>query len=89
MFLSRSISKFTEDYSERIKKLKYELKTADAIVIGAGAGMSTSAEMAYDGERFEKTFSDFHEKYGIRTCIPAVFIRMIPWRNTGRGGAGR
>lgn len=73
MFLSRSISKFTEDYSERIKKLKYELKTADAIVIGAGAGMSTSAEMAYDGERFEKTFSDFHEKYGIQDMYSGGF----------------
>ena len=46
--------------------MKNELETSDAIVIGAGAGMSTSAGMTYDGERFEHYFSDFHKKYGIR-----------------------
>ena len=48
----------------------YSIETADAIVIGAGAGMSTSAGMHYDGERFERYFSDFHKKYGIRDMLP-------------------
>lgn len=64
---------FTENYSEQIQKLKNEIETADAIVIGAGAGMSTSAGMSYGGERFEKYFSDFHKKYGIRDMYSGGF----------------
>ena len=45
MFSRKVISTFTENYSEQIEKLKREMETADAIVIGAGAGMSTSAGM--------------------------------------------
>ena len=41
MFSRKVISTFTENYSEQIEKLKREMETADAIVIGAGAGMST------------------------------------------------
>lgn len=65
---------FTGNYSEQIQKLKDEMETADAIVIGAGAGMSTSAGMSYGGERFEKYFSDFHKKYGIRDMYSGGFF---------------
>lgn len=58
-------TKVKEDYRVQMERLKNEIETADAIVIGAGAGMSASAGMRYDGERFERYFSDFHEKYGI------------------------
>lgn len=64
---------FTGNYSEQIQKLKNEMETADAIVIGAGAGMSASAGMSYGGERFEKYFSDFHKKYGIRDMYSGGF----------------
>lgn len=64
---------FTGNYSDQIQKLKNEIKTADAIVIGAGAGMSTSAGMSYGGERFEKYFLDFHQKYGIRDMYSGGF----------------
>lgn len=64
---------FTGNYSEQIQKLKNEVETADAIVIGAGAGMSTSAGMSYSGERFEKYFSDFYKKYGIRDMYSGGF----------------
>lgn len=64
---------YTGNYSKQIQKLKNEMETADAIVIGAGAGMSTSAGMSYGGERFEKYFSDFHEKYGIRDMYSGGF----------------
>ena len=53
--------------------MKTEIETADAIIVGAGAGMSASAGMRYDGERFEKYFSDFHEKYGIRDIYSGGF----------------
>lgn len=49
----------TENYL-KVKKL---IKNADAIVIGAGAGLSTSAGYVYAGERFEKYFEDFEYKY--------------------------
>lgn len=73
MFLKRSISTFTGDYSEQTERLKYEIETADAILIGAGAGMSASAGMSYSGERFEKYFSDFQKKYGIRDMYSGGF----------------
>ena len=53
------------DYSAQIEWLRAALDAADAVVIGAGAGLSTSAGFTYSGERFERYFSDFAEKYGI------------------------
>ena len=50
---------------DNIAALKREIETADAIVIGAGAGLSTSAGLTYSGERFERYFSDFIRTYGI------------------------
>ncbi len=73
MFLRPSTYKSTETYSDNIARLKHELETADAIVIGAGAGLSASAGMSYSGERFEKYFSDFHRKYGITDMYSGGF----------------
>ena len=73
MFLRKPISIFTGNSSEQIETLKQEIETAGAIVIGAGAGMSTSAGMSYDGERFEKNFADFHKKYGIQDMYSGGF----------------
>lgn len=50
-------------YSENIKSLKEELEQAGAVLIGAGAGLSASAGFTYAGERFQKNFSEFEEKY--------------------------
>ena len=58
---------------EAIARLKTEIETADAIVIGAGAGLSTSAGFIYTGERFEKWFSDFIQTYGIRDMYAGGF----------------
>jgi len=57
--------KSTEIYWEQIKRLKETLEAADAIVIGAGSGLSASAGLTYSGERFKRLFSDFIEKYHI------------------------
>ena len=46
-----------------VEKLRDALAQADAVVIGAGAGLSTSAGFVYSGERFQKYFHDVAEKY--------------------------
>lgn len=51
------------EYDGKIEELKAALANADAVVIGAGAGLSTSAGFTYSGERFDRYFSDFAEKY--------------------------
>lgn len=73
MFLNKKITISTKDYLEQIYKLKLEIETADAIIIGAGAGMSTAAGFTYNGERFHKYFSDFHQKYGITDMYSGGF----------------
>ena len=56
--------KSTSDCSKIIDQLQAAISEADAIIIGAGAGLSASAGFIYAGERFEKHFSDFGKKYG-------------------------
>ena len=57
------ITKSTGSYSDNIKKLKETLARAGAVVIGAGAGLSTSAGFVYSGERFQRYFFDFASRY--------------------------
>ncbi len=73
MFSQRKIMKSTVVFSAEISRLKNEIETADAIVIGAGAGLSTAAGFTYSGERFEKYFSDFIEKYNFRDMYSGGF----------------
>lgn len=56
-----------------IERLKQALDQADAVMIGAGAGLSASAGLTYSGERFERNFGDFKEKYGIRDMYSGGF----------------
>ena len=56
-----------------ILRLKKALEEADAVFIGAGAGLSTSAGYIYTGERFAKYFSDFAEKYGFQDMYSGGF----------------
>lgn len=67
------MKKSTGIYSEQIHRLKNEIETADAILVGAGAGLSTAAGLAYSGERFEKYFADFRQKYGITDMYSGGF----------------
>lgn len=52
-----------ETDEQKLHRLKKALEEAETVVIGAGAGLSTSAGFTYSGERFEKYFSDFENKY--------------------------
>ena len=73
MFGRTRITKFTPDCSVQIQRLKTALDEADAVVIGAGAGLSTSAGFTYDGERFHKYFADFEAKYGFHDMYSGGF----------------
>ena len=57
----------------QIARLRRALDEADAVVIGAGAGLSTAAGFTYNGERFERYFSDFAEKYGFHDMYSGGF----------------
>ena len=57
--------KAVSTYEEQIERLRKTLSECDAVVIGAGSGLSTSAGFTYSGERFERYFYDFIEKYHI------------------------
>ncbi len=63
----------TGSEKERLSRLKREIETADAVVVGAGAGLSASSGLTYSGERFERYFFDFAEKYGIRDIYSGGF----------------
>ena len=71
--LGRNVSSGKGSREERIELLKNEIQKADAVVIGAGAGLSTSAGFTYSGERFEKYFFDFIKEYGIRDMYSGGF----------------
>ena len=65
--------KSTTDCYDNITRLKEELDTADAVVIGAGSGLSASAGFTYTGERFRQYFGDFIEKYGFHDMYSGGF----------------
>ena len=67
------ISRGTGTPEENIKRLKKALSDSDAVVVGAGAGLSTSAGFVYAGERFEKYFGDFEKFYGFDNMYAGGF----------------
>lgn len=73
MFLRTATTKSTKSCCDTLQRLKHEIQTADAILIGAGAGLSTSAGFTYTGKRFTDTFADFISKYGFRDMYSGGF----------------
>lgn len=73
MFLKKKMKESTGDYSDKITELKEKISEADAVVIGAGSGLSTSAGFVYSGERFKQYFSDFEEKYDFHDMYSGGF----------------
>ena len=59
-----------------IERLYQALASADGVAVGAGAGLSTAAGYTYSGERFEKFFADFIEKYGFTDMYTAGFYNF-------------
>lgn len=62
-----------ENLTEKMEQFRIALAEADAVIIGAGAGLSTSAGFTYGGERFQKYFSDFAYRYGFNDMYSGGF----------------
>ena len=58
---------------DAIERLRRGIAEADAVVVGAGSGLSTASGMTYSGERFERNFADFIGRYGYRDMYTAGF----------------
>lgn len=63
----------TKESFNKIEQLKEKIEEADTIIIGLGAGLSTSAGFTYTGDRFTKYFSDFQKKYGFQDMYSGGF----------------
>ena len=47
------------EFEKKMERFRTALQEKNTILIGAGAGLSTSAGFTYSGERFRKYFADF------------------------------
>ena len=61
------------NYESRLQKLRNILDHADYVVIGAGAGLSDAAGIAYSGKRFTDNFTDFSTRYGLTDMYSSAF----------------
>ena len=73
MYFSRLTRQSTQNLSAQVDKLRDALDMADAVVVGAGAGLSTAAGYTYSGPRFSRLFGDFAARYGISDMYPGGF----------------
>ena len=63
----------TSAFSASCTRLADALSSCDAVLVGAGAGLSTSSGLTYDGQRFQRLFGDFAARYGIRDMYEGGF----------------
>lgn len=68
--------KYTTDYLSKIEYAVNYLENADAVLIGAGAGLSTAAGYEYSGKRFQENFQDFIDKYGFSDMYSGGFYHF-------------
>lgn len=73
MFLKKPTMKSINSCCDEAERLKQALANADAVLIGAGAGLSTSAGLVYTGERFDTYFGDFAAAYGFHDMYAGGF----------------
>lgn len=62
-----------DNYESRLQKLRNLLDHSDYVVIGAGAGLSDAAGIAYSGKRFTDNFTDFIARYGLTDMYSSAF----------------
>lgn len=73
MFFKTKTPQSTGSFCEKLETLRRMLREADAVVIGAGAGLSASAGFSYGGETFHRYFADFEEAYGFHDMYSGGF----------------
>lgn len=73
MYTKTATTKSIANCSVEIERLGKAIAQADSIIIGAGAGLSTSAGFTYTGQRFQPYFSDFAAKYGFHDMYSGGF----------------
>ena len=73
MGLMEALNALNRKEEKKEENLYRELRTAETVVIGAGAGLSTSAGFVYTGERFRENFRDFEVKYGFHDMYSGGF----------------
>lgn len=73
MYFSRLTRQSTRNFSTQVDKLRDALAMADAVVVGAGAGLSTAAGYTYSGPRFSRLFGDFAARYGFSDMYSGGF----------------
>lgn len=62
-----------QDFSAKVVWLAALLEDADAVLVGAGAGLSAAAGMTYAGDRFDRYFADFRDAFGIQDMYAGGF----------------
>ena len=72
-FQDRVVYPAAAPYEEQLAALREKLAQAPAVLVWAGAGLSTAAGLTYAGARFQKYFFDFAEKYGIHDMYAGGF----------------
>ena len=65
--------KTTSQAEQKLSAFQEMIRQADTLLIGAGAGLSTSAGFVYGGERFHRYFADFEERYGFHDMYSGGF----------------
>jgi NAD-dependent SIR2 family protein deacetylase len=74
MFSRRKTKPSMTSYSDKLERIRTALNEADAVIIGTGSGLSTSAGFTYSGERFRQYFSDFEAKYDFHDMYSGGFF---------------
>ena len=73
MSSSKWMTESTGSFSQSAERIAEAIGGADAVLVGAGAGLSTAAGFSYGGKRFEEHFADFHERFGIEEMYTGGF----------------
>ena len=77
MSSSQWITTSTGDFSRCVDRIADAISEADAVLVGAGAGLSTAAGFAYAGPRFDENFADFRDAYGIADMYSGGFYPFL------------
>ena len=76
MFSKIKIMRYTEEFSARIERAREALQGADVILIGAGAGLSDAAGIEYSGEKFERDYVEYIERYSFTDLYTSGFYQF-------------